>query len=215
MAALQIELELRAGSPDAAQTEWLVREVARSLCPEAPVAVRRIGTPGSPSILVNGVASPLPGGEGAGPPRWAIEAVVLRALHPRHFLFLCVGNAARSQLAEGIARSLAPAGIRISSAGSRPSQVSRQAIAVLAEIGIDISTARSKGIEAVDAATVDAVVTLCAEEVCPVFLGRAWRVHWALPDPGWAPGGEDELLAAFHEVRDELRRRLGVLFGRS
>jgi arsenate reductase len=205
---------LRAGSPHAAETEWLVREVARSLCPEASFAVRQLGTPGSPSILVGGVELLLPRGEGAVPPRWAVEAVLLRALGPRHFLFLCVGNTARSQLAEGIARSLSPPGVRVSSAGSRPSQVSRQAIAVLAEIGIDISAARSKSMPAVDAATVEAVVTLCAEEVCPVFLGRAWRVHWPLPDPGWAPGGKEALLAAFREVRDELRGRLELLFGR-
>ena len=60
---------------------------------------------------------------------------------------------------------------------------------------------------------VDAVVTLCAEEVCPVWLGHAWRLHWGLPDPAGVEGSEDQRLGAFRAVRDELRTRLGVVFG--
>lgn len=97
-------------------------------------------------------------------------------------LFLCVGNSARSQMAEGIARAIAPDGVRISSAGSRPSAVRPQSVRALAEIGIEASGQRSKGIDDIAATVehgetppVDAVITLCAEEVCPVWLGDAPR----------------------------------------
>jgi len=144
------------------------------------------------------------------PPEWHVEAAALRALAPRHILFMCVANSARSQLAEGIARSLAPAGVTISSAGSVPTSVRPQAIAVLDEIGIDISGHTSSGVDDVQR-PVDAVITLCAEEVCPVWLGDAWRLHWGLPDPAGLEGTEEEKLEAFRSVRDELRGRLSVL----
>jgi len=149
----------------------------------------------------------------AQPGDWRTEAAELRAMRPRHILFLCVANSARSQMAEGIARSLAPQGVKISSAGSSPASVRPQAIQVLKEIGIDISGHRSKGLDSIDAGSVDAVITLCAEEVCPVFLGKAVRIHWGLPDPAGVTGTEDTRVIAFRSVRDELRRRLKVLFG--
>ena len=99
----------------------------------------------------------------------------------------------------------------MSSAGSVPSFVRPHALQVLKEIGIDISGHKSKGLDAVDASSVDAVITLCAEELCPVFLGKAMRLHWGLPDPARETGGEDQKLAAFREVRDELHRRLELL----
>lgn len=148
----------------------------------------------------------------ARPEEWRAEAEALRAKRPRHILFLCVANSARSQMAEGIARSLAPPGMKVSSAGSSPASVRPQAIRVLEEIGIDISGHRSKGMDSIDAGSVDAVVTLCAEEVCPVFLGKADRVHWGLPDPAAVTGTEETRLNAFRSVRDELLRRLKVLF---
>jgi arsenate reductase len=123
-------------------------------------------------------------------------------------LFLCVANSARSQMAEGIARSLAPAGTRIWSAGSRPTSVRPEAVAVLDEIGIDISHHRSKAIEEIPTAEIDTVVTLCSEEECPLFSGRASRLHWGLPDPAAVSGSEAERLAAFRQVRDELRGRI-------
>jgi len=145
---------------------------------------------------------------------WHREAETLRRLAPRHLLFLCVANSARSQLAEGIARSLAPPGVKISSAGSSPSRVHPLAIRALGELGIDIRSQRSKSVQEIPPDDVEAVVTLCAEEVCPAFLGKAHRIHWALPDPG-APGRtEVEQLQAFRDVRDELARRLRVVFGR-
>ena len=143
---------------------------------------------------------------------WRADAEALRAAPPRHVLFLCVANSARSQMAEGIARSLAPATVKISSAGSRPSKVNPFAIRALDELGIDIRGHRSKGVDEIDPAGVDAVITLCAEEVCPVFLGKARRFHWGLPDPAGAGTSDAEQLQAFRDVRDELRRRLSVLF---
>jgi arsenate reductase len=146
---------------------------------------------------------------------WEAEAEELRRLEPRHVLFLCVANSARSQIAEGIARSLAPPGVRVSSAGSRPSRLNPLAIRVLDEIGIDIRSHASKSVDGVSPGGVDAVITLCAEEVCPVFLGKARRIHWGLPDPASAEGSESERLESFRKVRDEIRRRLLVVFGRS
>jgi arsenate reductase (thioredoxin) len=124
-------------------------------------------------------------------------------------LFLCVANSARSQLAEGLAHSMFP-GCRIQSAGSRPSRVNPHAIEVLAEIGIDASGQISKSVQDIDPSTVDLVITLCAEEVCPVFLGKAERLHWPIPDPA----SEDPAITAeqmrerFREARDEIRKRL-------
>ncbi|MGC9983823.1 MAG: arsenate reductase ArsC [Polyangia bacterium] len=126
-------------------------------------------------------------------------------------LFLCVANSARSQMAEGIARTLAPAGTKVWSAGSRPTSVRAEAIAVLKEIGIEISGQRAKAVAAIPAAEVDTVITLCGEEECPVFLGKATRLHWGLPDPAAANGSEAERLDAFRKVRDELRRRIADL----
>ncbi|MFO0582817.1 MAG: arsenate reductase ArsC [Anaeromyxobacter sp.] len=145
---------------------------------------------------------------------WVEEAARLRASGPRHVLFLCVANSARSQLAEGIARSLAPAGVKVSSAGSKPSTLNPLAVRALAEVGIDASGQFSKSVEDVPAEGVDAVITLCAEEVCPVWLGKATRLHWGLPDPAHAGVTEDERLQAFRDVRDELRRRLVAVWPR-
>ena len=145
---------------------------------------------------------------------WEAEAARLRAAPPRHLLFLCVANSARSQMAEGIARSLAPASVVVSSAGSQPSRLNPLAVQALAEIGLDISGHRSKSVNDLPPEGVDTVITLCAEEVCPVWLGRATRLHWGLPDPAHAGATEPERLQAFREVRDELVRRLSAVFPR-
>lgn len=134
--------------------------------------------------------------------------------HPmtRSILFLCVANSARSQMAEGLARQLFP-GHRIQSAGSRPSQVNPYAIEVLAEQGIDISGHSSKSVQDIDPATVDLVITLCAEEVCPLFLGRVERLHWPIPDPASEDSSlaPEELRTRFRAGRDEIRQRLEQL----
>jgi len=119
-------------------------------------------------------------------------------------LFLCVKNSARSQMAEGLARAMAPPGYEFLSAGSEPGSVNPLAIQALAEQRIDISTHRAKGLASVPLDAVDTIVTLCAEEVCPVVPRRVRRLHWALPDP--------KDLASFRAVRDELRRRLPALW---
>jgi len=129
----------------------------------------------------------------------------------RGILFLCVANSARSQIAEGLALAMAPAGTRVWSAGSKPTSVRPEAIAVLKEIGIDISNHRSKAVAEIPAAEVDLVITLCGEEECPLFLGQAERLHWGLPDPAAVTGSAEARLAAFRDTRDELRRRLAVL----
>jgi arsenate reductase len=118
-------------------------------------------------------------------------------------------------MAEGIARTLAPPGVTVSSAGSQPSVVNPLAVRALDELGIDIRGQRSKGVDSVAPEDVQAVITLCAEEVCPVFPGNVRRIHWALPDPAGAGASEEDRLQAFRDVRDELRRRLAVVFGSS
>ncbi|MBF0299518.1 MAG: arsenate reductase ArsC [Oligoflexia bacterium] len=143
---------------------------------------------------------------------WKKEADELIKKRPQHILFLCVANSARSQMAEGIARFLAPKDIKISSAGSTPSQVNPYAIKVLEEIGIDIANHKSKSINDIDSSTVDTVITLCAEEVCPVFLGNTNRIHWGLTDPAVAIRNSQMQLESFRSVRDQLRERLTYLF---
>lgn len=127
-------------------------------------------------------------------------------------LFLCVANSARSQMAEGIARSLAPAEIMIWSAGSRPTQVRPEAIAVLKEIGIDISSYRSKSVTEIPTSEVDTVITLCGEEECPLYLGKARRLHWGLSDPVATTISEAERISNFRKTRDELHHRIKSLF---
>lgn len=127
-------------------------------------------------------------------------------------LFLCVANSARSQLAEGLARQLFP-GFRIQSAGSRPSRVNPYAIDVLAEQGMDAKAHTSKSVQDIDPWTVDLVITLCADEVCPVFLGKAERLHWPITDPASGdPTLSPEVMGTrFRAARDEIRRRLEAL----
>jgi len=128
-------------------------------------------------------------------------------------VFLCVANSARSQMAEGLARSLFGRLVRVQSAGSRPSQVNRHAIAAMHEIGIDITSQRSKSVDEIDPASAGAVITLCAEEVCPLWPGKLARLHWPLLDPA-SPDPDtpaETLLARFRATRDELRCRLWAL----
>ena len=110
-------------------------------------------------------------------------------------------------MAEGLARQLFGDRVRIQSAGTKPSKVNPYAIEAMAEVGIDLATHASKSVDDIDPASVDTVITLCAEEVCPVWLGQATRLHWPLPDPA-GEGTPDELRARFRTARDEIRRRL-------
>lgn len=125
-------------------------------------------------------------------------------------LFLCVANSARSQMAEGLAREIFGDRARVMSAGSEPSHVNPYAIEVMQEVGVDLSTHHSKSVQTIDPTQVDVVITLCAEEVCPVFLGNAKRLHWPLPDPASKDPSitADELRARFRATRDALRTKL-------
>jgi len=125
-------------------------------------------------------------------------------------LFLCVANSARSQMAEGIARTLVPPGVRIASAGSNPTSLRPEAVAVLAEIGIDISVHVSKSVAEIPWNAIDTVVTLCAEEICPRVPDDVRHLHWNLADPSAVTGSEQDRLAAFRRTRDELQQRIKV-----
>ena len=126
-------------------------------------------------------------------------------------LFLCVANSARSQMAEGLARARFGEWVSVQSAGSHPGAVHRHAVAVMAEIGVDISGHRSKHVETIDPASVGTVITLCAEAVCPLFLGHARRLAWPLPDPAGSSGTEAEQLEHFRAARDQIARHLAQL----
>jgi len=130
-------------------------------------------------------------------------------------LFLCVANSARSQMAEGLARTLFGNLVRVQSAGSAPSVVNPHAIAAMREIGIDIAGQRSKSVDEIDPKSVGVVITLCAEEVCPIWPGTRTRLHWPIPDPASADpsGSRDEMLARFRRARDELRARIWAFAG--
>jgi len=127
-------------------------------------------------------------------------------------LFLCVANSARSQMAEGLARHLFGDGLRVQSAGSAPTRLNPYAVEVMREAGIDLTGHASKPVATIDPATVDTVVTLCTDEVCPAFLGTARRLHWPIPDPA----SDDptltrtELLARFRAARDTIRDNLAA-----
>ena len=126
---------------------------------------------------------------------------------PRSILFLCVANSARSQMAEGLARAKFGDRVRVQSAGSEPSRVNPLAIEALREVGIDISTHTSKSVDTIEPASVDLVITLCADEVCPMGLAGVPRLHWPLPDPADGSGS----IERFREARDEIARRLDAL----
>jgi arsenate reductase len=128
-------------------------------------------------------------------------------------LFLCVANSARSQMAEGLARMIFRDRAVVQSAGSQPSTVNPHAVEVMAELGVDLSGHRSKSVQTIDPATVDLVITLCTEEVCPVFLGRARRVHWPIADPASTDPSlsPEQLRARFRAARDDLREKLMAL----
>ena len=125
-------------------------------------------------------------------------------------LFLCVANSARSQMAEGLARQLLGARVAVQSAGSQPSRVNPYAIEVMREIGIDLSAQHSKSVDTIDPATVGIVITLCAEEVCPLFLGDVRRLHWPIEDPASddATLSREQMLDRFRTARERIRARL-------
>ena len=122
-------------------------------------------------------------------------------------LILCTGNSARSQMAEGLLRHDAGDRFDVESAGTNPSRVRPEAIAVMRELGFDISGHRSKSVDEFTGQQFDYVLTVCdnARESCPIYPGHANRLHHRFDDPAAVDGGEEERLAAFRRVRDEIR----------
>ncbi|TVR98572.1 MAG: arsenate reductase (thioredoxin) [Wenzhouxiangellaceae bacterium] len=128
-------------------------------------------------------------------------------------LFLCTGNACRSQMAEGFARSIAGDRADILSAGIEAHGKDPRALAAMAELDIDISGQESTRLSDDMLSRADLVVTVCghADERCPVLPPGTRRVHWPLPDPAKATGSEDEITAQFRAVRDDIRQRVESL----
>jgi len=122
-------------------------------------------------------------------------------------LILCTGNSARSQMAEGLLRHDGGAAFEVASAGTKPSHVRPEAIAAMHEIGIDISGHRSKSVDEFAGQGFDYVITVCdnAKENCPIFPSATKRIHWSLDDPAAVQGSEEQRLAEFRRVRDQLR----------
>jgi arsenate reductase (thioredoxin) len=130
-----------------------------------------------------------------------------RMADKKRVLILCTGNSARSQMAEGLLRHDAGDGFAVESAGTKPSIVRPEAIAVMKEVGIDITSHRSKHVEEFAGQDFDYVLTVCdnAKESCPVFFSKATRLHHSFNDPAVVEGSEEERLEAFRRVREELR----------
>jgi arsenate reductase (thioredoxin) len=134
--------------------------------------------------------------------------------HKKRVLFLCTGNSCRSQMAEGLLRELAGHRYEALSAGSKPAgYVHQGAIQVMSELGFDISDLRSKSINEFlppDGTPPDLIISVCsgAEHDCPIFPGTTERLHWPFDDPAHAEGTEEEKLACFRRVRDEIREAI-------
>jgi len=135
---------------------------------------------------------------------------------PVRVLILCTGNSARSQMAEGLLREMGGDRFEVASAGVAPSFVRPEAIAVMREVDIDISGHKSKSVDEFINQEFDYVITVCdnANEQCPVFPGNTRRIHWSFDDPAAAKGDEEQRLAVFRRVRDEIRQRLQLFLRR-
>jgi arsenate reductase len=128
----------------------------------------------------------------------------------RRVLFLCTGNSARSQMAEGLLRQLAGERFEVASAGTNPAGLNPLAVEAMRESGIDISQQRSKSLDLFLDQPFDYVITVCdrAKESCPIFPGAAATAHWSFDDPAVVAGAEAERLAVFRRVREEIRHRI-------
>ncbi|HWC96718.1 MAG TPA: arsenate reductase ArsC [Candidatus Sulfopaludibacter sp.] len=124
-------------------------------------------------------------------------------------LILCTGNSARSQMAEGLLRHDAGDRFEVFSAGTHPTTLRPEAVAAMAELNIDISHHWSKSVDEFSGQAFDYVITVCdaANESCPIFPGNTTRLHWSFPDPAAVQGTFEERLAAFRQVRDQIRER--------
>ena len=134
----------------------------------------------------------------------------------KRVLFLCTANSCRSQMAEGIVNHLLGDRITAFSAGTMATFVNPRAIVVMREIGIDISGSRSKALNEFEGQKFDYVITLCgnANENCPLFFGGVERTHIGFDDPVGATGSEEEIMAEFRRVRDEIRQELLEFFAK-
>ncbi len=132
-------------------------------------------------------------------------------------LILCTGNSARSQMAEGWLRHYGGDKFEVFSAGTHPGQVRPEAVAAMSELGIDLSTHRSKSVDEFTGQDFAYIVTVCdnAKENCPVFPGAARRVHWRFDDPAAAQGDFTQRVTEFRRVRDEIAARLCEFFALS
>ena len=121
-------------------------------------------------------------------------------------LFLCTGNSARSQMAEGFLRHFAGEDFEALSAGTKPGTLNPLAVQAMAELGIDISRQFSKNVTQFRGTPIQHVVTVCdnARESCPLFPGAARILHWSFPDPAAALGTKEDKLAVFREIRDQI-----------
>lgn len=129
----------------------------------------------------------------------------------KNILFLCVANSARSQMAEGLARKILGPDYTIQSAGSKPAFVHPLALQVLAEIEIDGQAQFSKSVQEIDLKKIDLIITLCADEVCPIVPGQVERLHWPLSDPASPQEDVQAQLEQFRQVRAQLKGRLELL----
>jgi arsenate reductase (thioredoxin) len=125
-------------------------------------------------------------------------------------LFICTHNSARSQMAEGLLRHLAGDRFEVESAGTEKTHVRPLAIEAMKELGIDISGQTSKTIESLGDRKFDYAITVCdnANEACPIFPGGTRRLHWSFDDPSAASGPDEQRLALFRRVRDEIRAKI-------
>jgi arsenate reductase len=132
--------------------------------------------------------------------------------HPIRVLFLCTGNSCRSQMAEGLLRSLGGADFEAYSAGTEPKGLNPLAVEVMREAGIDIAGQQSKSLEIFLGREFDFVITVCdrARDRCPTFPGDNERIHWGFADPAEAKGTHEEQLAVFRRVRNEINERLRI-----
>jgi ArsR family transcriptional regulator len=128
-------------------------------------------------------------------------------------LFLCTGNTARSQMAEGWLRYLSGGRVQVRSAGTEPRAIHPLTVQVMAEVGVDIGYHYAKEISALDGLRPDVVVSVCdhAREQCPDWPGHPTQLHWSVPDPVRASGDTEQRLHAFREARDELHARVTAL----
>ena len=128
-------------------------------------------------------------------------------MNKQRVLILCTGNSARSQMAEGLLRHDAGDRFEVESAGTKPSHVRPEAVAVMKEIGVDLSGHRSKSVDEFRDQRFDYVLTVCdnAKESCPIYSGHSNRIHRSFEDPAATEGSEEERLSAFRTVRDQLR----------